>query len=387
MNQITKPDSTVEFLDEALPIDQQEDESDLLGKTISFKDAVVMNSDWTIETINGQVGKGNIELDPAFQRRAAWDQVRKSRLIESIAVGMPIPNIVLAENKKSRGKYIVIDGKQRLLSIRDFIADNFELTGLDIRPDLNGYTYTNLPDEDKQFFDNSTIRSTVIKNWSDEKFLYATFYRLNSGSLPLSPQELRRALVGGNLLEAIDSYIKNSAAFHAVISDKLDRRMRDSELVLRFIAFDRDLLIYDGDLRKFLDNTTRFFEEDWVNRKSEVEVHFKRFDEALTTAADIFQESVFKKWTDTKYERVINRAVLDCIARFFSEPAVAVAAIAKKKEVVEAYKAICSDPIFKAAIERTTKSVEATETRINMWGQKLSYTLGLTYDLEKMRIA
>lgn len=373
-------------LAEALPIDQQEDEADLLGKTISFKDAVVMNADWTIETINGQVSKGNIELDPAFQRRAAWDTVRKSRLIESIAVGMPIPNIVLAENKKARGKYIVIDGKQRLLSIRDFIADGFELSGLDIRPDLNGCTYSKLPDDDRQFFDNSTIRSTVIKNWSDEKFLYATFYRLNSGSLPLSPQELRRALVGGNLLEEIENYIKQSNAFHLVISDKLDRRMRDSELVLRFIAFDRSLLIYDGDLRSFLDQTTRFFEEDWGNRKIEANSHFERLDQALTTSASIFHEIAFKKWTDTKYERVINRAIFDCIARFFADPKVSAEAIRKSQDVVDAYKELCGNPTFKTAIERTTKSVDATITRIDMWGTKLAQTLGMTYDAQAKRV-
>lgn len=372
--------------DEFLPVDQQEDEGDLIGKAISFKDAVVMNADWTIETINGQVGKGNIELDPAFQRRAAWDLVRKSRLIESIAVGMPIPNIVLAENKKARGKYIVIDGKQRLLSIRDFIADKFELSGLDIRPDLNGYTYSKLPDDDRQFFDNSTIRSTVIKNWSDEKFLYATFYRLNSGSLPLSPQELRRALVGGNLLEEIETYIKQSDAFHSVISAKLDRRMRDSELVLRFIAFDRALLTYEGDLRNFLDEITRYFEEDWTSRKAEAMSHFQRLDAALIASYQIFGENVFKKWTATKYERVMNRAVFDCVIRFFAEPVVAATAATLKEHVIEAYKALCSDSSFKASIERTTKSVDSTNTRIDLWGETLAKTIGMTYDATQRRI-
>ena len=386
MKQVSTQGLTAEILEDKLPTDQQEDEGDLIGKEIFFKDAVVMNADWTIETINGQVSKGNIELDPAFQRRAAWDRIRKSRLIESIVVGMPIPNIVLAENKKARGKYIVIDGKQRLLSIRDFIASEFELNGLDIRPDLNGFTYTNLPDEDKQFFDNSTIRSTVIKNWSDERFLYATFYRLNSGSLPLSPQELRRALVGNKLLEEIETYIKQSDAFHSVVSDKLDRRMRDSELVLRFIAFDRDLLNYDGDLRNFLDKTTRYFEDDWVNRKAEAMQHFTRLDQALNASAIVFKDSVFRKWTDTKYERVINRAVFDCMVRFFADTEIATAANNLSEKVVQAYQDICGNPIFKASIERTTKSIESTMTRIDLWGIKLAETLDMSYDMTSRRI-
>jgi hypothetical protein len=74
----------------AIPDDQQEDESDL-AEPISFKDAVVLNADWTIETITLQITKGNIDLQPGFQRREAWDDVRKSRLMESIIVGMPGP--------------------------------------------------------------------------------------------------------------------------------------------------------------------------------------------------------------------------------------------------------------------------------------------------------
>ncbi|EIU6970599.1 DUF262 domain-containing protein, partial [Pseudomonas aeruginosa] len=105
---------------ELVPDDQQENEDDIAAP-VSFKDAVVLNADWTIETINLQIQKGNIDLQPGFQRRVAWDDERKSRLIESIIVGLPVPNIVLAENKDSRGKFIVIDGKQRLVAVSEYM--------------------------------------------------------------------------------------------------------------------------------------------------------------------------------------------------------------------------------------------------------------------------
>ena len=189
-----------------IPDDQQEDENDLGGQ-ISFKDAVVLNADWTIETINLQIKKGNIDLQPGFQRRVAWDDTRKSRLLESIVVGMPVPNIVLAENKDHRGRFIVIDGKQRLVAISEFLNGEYKLKGLDIRNDLNEKFFTELPTEDREYLENATLRSTLIRNWKDQKFLYAIFFRLNSGSLPLSPQELRKALIGGNLLDAIEKYL------------------------------------------------------------------------------------------------------------------------------------------------------------------------------------
>ncbi|WP_218672459.1 DUF262 domain-containing protein, partial [Salmonella enterica] len=88
-----------------------------------FSAAVVSGTDWTTETIINQINKNNIQLNPDFQRRDAWDKSRKSNFIESLILGLPIPQLVLAERKEQRGAYIVLDGKQRLLSIRQFAAE------------------------------------------------------------------------------------------------------------------------------------------------------------------------------------------------------------------------------------------------------------------------
>ncbi|WP_414159901.1 DUF262 domain-containing protein [Pseudomonas sp. BNK-45] len=368
-----------------IPDSQQEDESDL-SDSISFKDAIVMNADWTIETIVGQISKKNIDLQPGFQRRAAWDDVRKSRLVESIIVGMPVPNIVLAENKDHRGRFIVIDGKQRLLAINDYLNGGYALRGLDIRPDLNGLKYNDLAQEDREYLENSTLRSTVIRNWKDENFLYAIFFRLNSGSLPLSPQELRKALVGGNLLDRIEEYLESSAPFQALFGETLDKRMRDSELVLRFIAYDRALEEYRGDFKDFLDQTVEYYEASWEARKGEAEQALIRLDRALITTMNIFSKDSFKKWIGDKFERVINRAVFDCITRYFADEHVALAARSKQHEIYDAFKDICKTQEFRDAIEKTPKTVGATKTRINMWGSVLAQTLNLTYDQCAQRI-
>src|SRR5688572_2935664 len=123
----------------------QEDESDLgtsLGK------ASLSSSDWTVETILSQMRRGNIQLNPGFQRRDAWTDERKSGFVESLMLGLPIPQLVLAEHGTERGKYIVIDGKQRLLTLRRFSAPSpngqepqvppLILTGLKSLSELNG---------------------------------------------------------------------------------------------------------------------------------------------------------------------------------------------------------------------------------------------------------
>src|SRR5712671_4799049 len=140
---------------EFVPAEGVESEDDLksLDPSILGK-AVVSSTDWTAETIIGQLAKGNISLDPIFQRRDAWTASRKSKFIESIILGLPIPQIVLAESEDKKGSFLVIDGKQRLLSLQQFGAVGLEehqeplrLTGLTVREELNGKTYADLKNE------------------------------------------------------------------------------------------------------------------------------------------------------------------------------------------------------------------------------------------------
>jgi uncharacterized protein with ParB-like and HNH nuclease domain len=109
-----------EFTEDERQIENDEDIGLLQQSSISS--AVLSGNDWTVETIVSQINKGNIQLNPKFQRRDAWDKSRKSKYIESLILGLPVPQIVLAESKDRRGSYIVLDGKQRLLSIRQFTA-------------------------------------------------------------------------------------------------------------------------------------------------------------------------------------------------------------------------------------------------------------------------
>src|SRR5713101_4190063 len=82
---------------------------------------VVYSRDWTIATIISQIEQKNIDLNPKFQRRNAWDDARRSKLIESLVAGLPVPEIVLAEDPKKKKAFIVIDGKQRLLTVSGFV--------------------------------------------------------------------------------------------------------------------------------------------------------------------------------------------------------------------------------------------------------------------------
>ena len=94
--------------------DGEENEEELNIDLSKFNQAVIWGTDWTTETMARQLEKGNIDLNPSFQRRDAWSEQEKSRLIESLMLGFPVPPIILAENKQKKNSYLVIDGKQRV---------------------------------------------------------------------------------------------------------------------------------------------------------------------------------------------------------------------------------------------------------------------------------
>lgn len=383
--------------EEIVPDDQQEDESDLpKDKMGDPSESVLFNTDWTVSTIVQQIERGNIDMDPKFQRRSAWDIQRKSHLIESLIIGLPIPNLVLAESREKRGKFIVIDGKQRLSSLFDFMSEKasepFALKNLSVRPDLNGVDYKGLQttfSADANFLENAPIRTVVIRNWPSEYFLYVIFDRLNSGSLPLSPQELRRALQPGALLDYIDEFLANSAVVRDALGwTKPDKRMRDSEIVLRFIAFERNYPDYDGDFKAFLDSPVRYFNSDWKKRKPELDGILHRLETSIEISAKVFPPpEIFRKWNGERFERRMNRALFDAITRYFTDQSIEQIAVQNQGAIQAELKFLCvNDPDFKRSIELTTKSPLAVKTRLGTWGQALADVLGMRFDERAFRI-
>lgn len=366
-----------------------EDIEDVDQRTVS--QAVVSGTDWTTETVISQINKGNIQLNPRFQRRDAWESERKSRFIESLILGLPIPQLVLAESKNKRGSYIVIDGKQRLLSIRQFAAEpndkvfnRLRLTGLSIRDDLRLLSLTDLRDDpersdDLAAFENQPIRTVVIKNWGNEDFLYQVFLRLNTGSVPLSPQELRQALHPGPFVEFADLASGDSKALRELLKLKRpDFRMRDAELLIRWYAFQNFSASYKGDLKAFLDLTCRKLNDEWEGVQDRVQTELEQFEAAYLTAKRIFGNNVCRKWTPEGYERPFNRAIFDILMFYFADEVVRNAADEQRPEIEQSFKVLCEQsPEFLASIERTTKSMGATSIRFTLWAQELNRILGL----------
>jgi len=378
-----------EFTEDERQIENDEDIGLLQQSSISS--AVLSGNDWTVETIVSQINKGNIQLNPKFQRRDAWDKSRKSKYIESLILGLPVPQIVLAESKDRRGSYIVLDGKQRLLSIRQFTAqyddpiyNSLKLFSLEIRSDLNGLNLEGLRAnldhyDDLSSFDNQPIRTVVIKNWPNEQFLYHIFLRLNTGSVSLSPQELRQALHPGDFVSFIDEFSSKSSCLQEILKiSKPDFRMRDAELMLRFLALKNFLNQYTGGLKEFLDQTCKTLNRDWGTQSEKIVEQVKSSEISHIATMTIFKKNSYRKWTGNEYESRFNRAIFDVMALSMSNDEVRHALKGNETDVEKAFQDLCSNNTnFRASIESTTKSLWATHTRISLWNQKLNEVLGI----------
>ena len=380
-----------DFYSDSFEASQRENESeeDIRDiENLSFSDLAVTGTDWTVETIVNQIKKGNIQLDPSFQRRDAWNQKVKSRFIESLFLGLPIPQIILAEQKEKKGKFIVIDGKQRLLSLKQFVLPAKEekplrLTGLEILSQLNHRTYSDIESglffNEIDAFNNQTIRTVVIKSWKNVEVLYLLFLRLNTGSVKLSPQELRQALYPGLFIEYVNKESSNNTKLQQMLNiKKPDFRMRDVEILIRFYAFSFFAEDYSGSMQSFLDATCEKLNNSFETRQNELTKALSDFNKAVDLTCRVFSsETAFKKFNGEKYEDKYNRAVIDIMLHFFAQLSETSISDDIADRIRSSFEELCTkDSSFISSIESTTKSLSSVHYRFKRWGECLSEIIG-----------
>jgi len=270
-----------------------DNEDDQLGSSedISFTDydISVSPNDFNIKTLFDFISSGVVKI-PGFQRNYVWDIKRASKLIESIIIGIPIPQIFLYEEAKN--KFIVIDGQQRYMTIYYFMKKRFPKNDkrLELRvifdenkgiPDailndneyftdfnlklpttqpnqknkFNNLNYFTLDEEDKVSFELRTIRNTIIKqNAPDDEHsvVFEIFQRLNSGGVNLKPQEIRTSLFHSDFYDMLYSLNLNQAWRKLTPSATPDLNMKDVEILLRGFAMLIDGNTYKPSMTKFL---------------------------------------------------------------------------------------------------------------------------------------
>lgn len=344
---------------------------------------VVYSRDWTVETVVRQIERGNIELNPKFQRRNAWTDDKRSKLIESLLIGVPVPEIVLAEDKASKGSYLVIDGKQRLLAVAGFIEPKFEfwstpkLRSLKTRKDLIGKSFKDLSDngnesEDQRALLNSDIRCTVISSYKDMDVLYDIFYRLNAGSVPLSSQELRQALNRGPFADFLIDATNKVIPLHKVLRlEEPDARLRDAEILLRYIAFSLYGTEYAGALSPFLDSTMEKMNAGWTTTglSQKAEQLYDQFNAATIRLLETLPEHrVGRRFSSDSWEGAFNRALFEVEAFYFSRIPTQHYTEKNRESFVDRFKELCAHSAeFRDTIGATTKTLDRYRTRFTIF--------------------
>ena len=239
-------------------------------------------------------------IHPDYQRLFRWSDEQKSRLIESIILELPVPQIFVIENQN--GVLELIDGLQRVSSVIQFIdpdklaLESLVLTGCDLVRELNGKNFHDLPLTVRLRIKRSSVRTIMIKRQSKPFLKYEMFKRLNTGGAILSPQEIRNCSArmigdkGNKFYEFIAgcASLENFKKCTDTISQSELEKKGDEELVLRFFAVKNTLDSFKGSVREWLDGFMEkvLLEEIPFDLEEEKKVFVKLFDFIYQSMAD-----------------------------------------------------------------------------------------------------
>lgn len=288
----------------------------ILKRFFEAQDSLVIQaSDLSLGSLAQMVDSKAIDTEPKYQRRHRWRPEKQSALIESFLLNIPVPPIYLAEDKL--GKYSVVDGKQRLTAIADFIGGRLTLTALESMTDVEGLEFSQLPEELQNALTiRPYLRVITILKQSSPLLKYEVFIRLNRGGESMEPQELRNVAFRGDMNDLI--YTLSETAFLRqqlkIESQKSSsyQVMADAELVLRFLALRGRWEKFSGGLRGAMDSFMAENSSISQNRSAEYRSAFLR---AISACEQIWGENAFRRpsangWRDQFLNGVYDAQML-----------------------------------------------------------------------------
>jgi hypothetical protein len=199
---------------------------------------------------------------PSYQRNLIWKPKAQSKFIESVFMGLPIPFVFFWQD--SDGKMEIVDGSQRLRTIRDFMADKLTLRGLEAIPAANGLRFSDFSRSRQLMFAESSIRVIILDNATDAVTRTELFARINTGGTTANEAEIRRGSLPGPFMDLVVSLAESPefSALTPISKPQINLRERE-ELVTRFFAylesFDPALADGDGDIPNYKEEPRRFY--------------------------------------------------------------------------------------------------------------------------------
>ena len=290
-------------------------------------DIFVENKPFSLKQLYDLIEDGDIEISPDFQRNFIWDDTRQSRLIESILLGLPLPSIYLSQYKD--GRLTIVDGLQRIMTIRRFLKDKLRLNNLEYLTECNGKIYSQLKEVFSPLrlrrFGQTQIMCFVIDYRSPNKLKFDLFRRLNTGGKPLNNQEIRNCLSRPELRKVLKLMVGTPAFRDATGGSVKDSRMEAQEAALRFLCFyhqynkSEDVYFYSGNMEDTLDNAVELF-----NEFSDLQEILPVYEQVMKDAFTLFGNQAFRKvYADQVRRSPVNKllmlAVCVILAKYSSQ--------------------------------------------------------------------
>ena len=273
------------------------------GADLSFRELIARYDD-------------NELVKPELQRYYVWDRVEASRFIDSVLLGLPVPSIFLA--KTSNEKLLIIDGYQRIMTVRDFVKgvfsdDNssFMLSNSErIYERWRGKSFAQLNEEEKRKIRNTTIHAIIFMLQHPAKgdtSLYQIFERINTGGRSLLPQEIRNCVYQGALNSLLFELNNNTKWRILWGAEARDSRMRDLEMILRFFVLSDNAILYSNDvpakisLKKSLNEYMGAVRDDL-----EIDVLRKKFIKTVDFIYEYFGATAFNNISPSDSSRLVK---------------------------------------------------------------------------------
>lgn len=285
-----------------------------------------------LDTVLRRIKNRTIVLSPDFQRNQVWDIERKSLLIESMMLRIPLPMFYVSEDKE--GIWEVVDGLQRLSTIKDFIlgedgdGKGFKLQKLEFWGDLfDGKDFFTIEQKSKmpRIINNimeAELSFTIINPDTPENVKRNIFKRINTGGMRLSSQEIRHALYQGTATKILKDLVSTDSYKRILGKTVKDDRMAGRELVLRYLAFHlRGYKSYRGDMDGFLSDTMRLLNGDMGIAAERIYTESKilsDFEMALIRSHEIFGDHAFRRSYGRLRKTPINKSLFDTLMYCFT---------------------------------------------------------------------
>lgn len=269
----------------------------------SQSDLVLQSSDFSLQGLRDMVDSDIIDLSPKYQRRERWDIGRQSELIESFLLNIPVPPIYLSEEEY--GVYSIIDGKQRITAVSDYLSNSFPLTRLSSFREINGCRFRELPSTLQNALKvRPFLRVTTLLKQSEPELKYQVFLRLNRGGIRLNNQEIRNVAFRGYLNDTIYEAAENGFLRRALnitgTKSKAYQQMLDAELVLRFLTLRENWRTFSGSFSRSMD---QFMIRHKNFGEAESKELVEKFRSTISRVEAIWGEHAFQRWDGEQWRR------------------------------------------------------------------------------------